>query len=860
MKRQLTALLLTSLAVGVLAQTTRKFTVNITPDGESDMTAYLPEHPTGRAVVACPGGGYVNLATDHEGHAWAPYFNEQGIAFFVLKYRMPKGDRTIPLGDARQAIRTVRDSAGVWDINPLDVGIMGSSAGGHLAATVSTHSEFDCRPNFSILFYPVISMNQRETHKGSCLGFLGKKGAENEQLIKEWSAQNKVVSHLTPPAVILTANDDGAVPPVTNGIAYYSAMRRAGNHCSLFVYPSGGHGFGFRPTYRYHDQMLCDLTNWLQSLPQHPRGAKRVACIGNSITHGSGIDMQESKGYPAQLQNMLGKNYVVKNFGVGARCMMSTSDHPYMKEQAWRDAKAFLPDIVLIKLGTNDSKEYQWNQQQYEQDYQAMIDTLQALPSHPTIYLCTPIRAFQDRWGITDAVIVNGVIPSIRKLADRNHLEVIDLHPVVDDSKLMTGDGIHPNDKGAAKMAEAIRNVLKPRKQLFTPEDLQGMDLQDENSKWSLKRSRQTDDIIVMWEKGFGNDPATPPSLEGKPMSFDVQQLVNRVQSFYDYYRDTLQFTRPGSNAEKYKMMVMVNYSLDGTAYGGTYDDFIGALWVAPNRIQDKTMNCMAHELGHSFQLQIPADKAGEAWGGSPFYEMTSQWMLWQVNPNWLRDENYHFEAFKGLTHKAYLHIENIYHSPYVIQWWSDLHGKTSIADLYRAGKRGEDPVTTYKRLYKLNQKQFCDEMFRGYQHLLNFDFKHARKETRPYACTFSSEVETLADGWQQPKDAPEEYGFNAIKLDDMLGGDAQPQRVSVQLRGKDVRFGFVAVTADGQSSYSPINAKTFSLPAQTQHLYLLVMGAPTEHVQLNVPTEERPRPKNDAAVFPYQFKLTTTK
>ena len=101
-------------------------------------------------------------------------------------------------------------------------------------------------------------------------------------------------------------------------------------------------------------------------------------------------------------------------------------------------------------------------------------------------------------------------------------------------------------------------------------------------------------------------------------------------------------------------------------------------------------MNCMAHELGHSFQLQIPADSVGDAWGGSGFFEMTSQWMLWQVNPDWLTDENYHFEAFKQLTHKAYLHLDNIYHSPFVIQWWSDLHGRKSIAELYpRQDRRG---------------------------------------------------------------------------------------------------------------------------------------------------------------------------
>lgn len=461
------------------AQTARTFTVNITPDGKANMVAYLPEKATGRAIVCCPGGGYSHLAVDHEGHQWAPWFNEQGIAFFVLTYRMPQGDRTIPVGDAQQAIRTVRDSASVWAVNPYDVGIMGFSAGGHLASSVSTHSEFDCRPNFSILFYPVISMNEHESHKGSCENFLGKEGMKNKPLVEEWSNQNAVRSHLTPPAIILTASDDNAVPVVTNALPYYTAMRRAGNFCSMYIYPSGGHGFGFRDSWAFHDQMLNDLQMWLKTLKAPREDAIRVACIGNSITHGSGIDMQEQRGYPAQLQRLLGDGYHVRNYGVGARTMLQQGDHPYMKEQAWRDAQAFRPDIVVIKLGTNDSKDYNWNahKQDFETDMQTMIDALKPLvpvldkkgrptkkmqrADKPQIYLCSPIKAFRDKWGITDSVIVNEVIPAIQRVAERNNLPFIDLHPVITDTKEMTSDMIHPNDKGAGHMAKAIYEAIK---------------------------------------------------------------------------------------------------------------------------------------------------------------------------------------------------------------------------------------------------------------------------------------------------------------------------------------------------------------------------------------------------------------
>ena len=403
---------------------------------------------------------------------------------------------------------------------------------------------------------------------------------------------------------------------------------------------------------------------------------------------------------------------------------------------------------------------------------------------------------------------------------------------------------------------------VRAQKRIYIPEDLRSMNLDADSSKWCWHRSAETRDCIFFWERGFGNDLQNPPQLEGKPMAFNLSVLMERVQSFYTFFHDTLGWVKPlsqqgegGSKADRYKMMVMVMYSLEGTAYGGTYDNFIGGLWVAPNRIQDKTMNCMAHELGHSFQLQIPADSVGEAWGGTGFYEMTSQWMLWQVNPNWLRDENYHFEAFRKLTHKAYLDGENIYHSPYVIQWWSDLHGRKSIAELYRQGKRGEDPVITYKRMYGLSQSQFNDEMFQGYLHLVNFDFRHARSETRPYACTFYTELDTLKGGWLRPKNAPEAYGFNAIEL-------PVSRTAKVTFRPSalhQLRYGFVGITADDREIYSPVGATTFRVPKGTtlKKLYFIVMGAPQEHQMLTwggYGNEPAPNP-----TYPYELKISST-
>jgi acetyl esterase/lipase len=274
-KRNILSGFLLLIALSSAAQTARKFVLNITPDGASSLTCYLPAHPSGRAVVDCPGGGYTHLAIDNEGYQWADFFNHRGISYFVLKYRMPHGDRTLPISDAEQAMKMVRDSSARWQIDPYDVGIMGFSAGGHLASTLSTHAGYDVRPDFSILFYPVITMG-KGCHQGSRDNFLGE--SPDERLVEDFSNDRQVRVHQTPPAVVFLANDDGGVPPVQNGVAYYSAMRNAGNDCALYVYPTGGHGFGFRTTFPYHDQMLDDLSSWLATHPVPYCDALRVAC------------------------------------------------------------------------------------------------------------------------------------------------------------------------------------------------------------------------------------------------------------------------------------------------------------------------------------------------------------------------------------------------------------------------------------------------------------------------------------------------------------------------------------------------------------------------------------------------------
>ena len=466
-------------ALTIHAQTARKFTINLTDNGEAQMVCFLPANPNGKAIVGVPGGGYSVLSNNHEGYMASDWLNGRGIAYFVVNYRLPNGDRTIPMSDVQNGIRLVRDSAAIWGINPDDVGIMGFSAGGHLASVISTLSDYDVRPNFTILFYPVISMDERVSHKYSCINFLGEEGHKNPELVKQYSTQNAVKRHLTPPAIILMASDDRLVPPVTNGVAYYSAMRNAGNECAMYIYPTGDHGFGFGPWFKYHNQLLTDLGNWLDSRRTPEPGAVKVACIGNSITDGHGIEMAPQYGYPALLQQKLGKGYWVKNFGVSGRTLLNKGDMPYMNEMAWKDAVAFNPDIVIIKLGTNDSKPQNWQySSEFKSNLQEMILTLcpdlqqttkkkkkknAVQPTvKPRIILCTPIPALKPSWNINDDVITNEIIPIQQEVAKEYGLQIIDLHTLFGyDSQLLQDDGIHPNDKGVRRIADIISEALK---------------------------------------------------------------------------------------------------------------------------------------------------------------------------------------------------------------------------------------------------------------------------------------------------------------------------------------------------------------------------------------------------------------
>lgn len=235
----------------------------ITYVSEPTLTIYPADKPNGTALLMCPGGGYFGLSTKHEGSDMASDLNNAGVTLAVLKYRVPNGHHEIPLDDARQAMRLLRKHAGEFGINPERIGIGGASAGAHLAASLANHpGDKDAEANFQMLVYPVVTMREGVTHQGSRENLLGKKPSKK---LVDYYSNEKQVDAQTPPAFIAVAIDDDVVP-MQNSMDYFNALIAKKVPVTLHVYPSGGHGWAYRPEFAYQQQWVDELLHWLVQL------------------------------------------------------------------------------------------------------------------------------------------------------------------------------------------------------------------------------------------------------------------------------------------------------------------------------------------------------------------------------------------------------------------------------------------------------------------------------------------------------------------------------------------------------------------------------------------------------------------
>jgi lysophospholipase L1-like esterase len=198
----------------------------------------------------------------------------------------------------------------------------------------------------------------------------------------------------------------------------------------------------------------------------------RVACVGNSITYGFGIKDRELNSYPAQLGRLLGEAYDVRNFGNNARTLLSKGDLPYVKEQTYRDAIAFSPNYVLIKLGTNDTKPQNWKYNaDFVTDLTSLVKSFQALPSKPVVFICYPATVQRNgNWGINDSIVVHGVIPYDKKVAKKCHVRTLDFHKVTAPYPDHFKDNVHPDAFVAGLMAQEAYKAIKGKKAANKPE------------------------------------------------------------------------------------------------------------------------------------------------------------------------------------------------------------------------------------------------------------------------------------------------------------------------------------------------------------------------------------------------------
>lgn len=412
-------------------------------------------------------------------------------------------------------------------------------------------------------------------------------------------------------------------------------------------------------------------------------------------------------------------------------------------------------------------------------------------------------------------------------------------------------------------------------KELFFPEGLWGQtsaDFQNPMSTFNVHYGKIGDNVALLWARTIGINPLVAPSNR----RFDPNKALAACEEVYNFLVDELGFAnRTTSCAAKYKFIVRVRDDDNGTAYGGGSGD-VGLFEISPLHLQNERYGIFYHEMCHSFQHIAGRDGAGKLSG--PINEMTSQWALLRRFPNWIELERSHFNDFMRLTHLAFLHEDNGYHSPYVLEYWAYKHGVKMVSRIWKEAINADnsDPVVIYKRLTNINQEQFNDEIYDAATRFITWDLPHIEKE---YARCGGANVHTCelkrtsSNSYQiVPERCPSNYGYNGIKLvvpaagtqirlifQGMMG--AQGFNPPVKTECKGWRFGFLAVKDNGERVYGDMGKVTegsgtinFTVPERTKHLWLVVTGAPTKHWKHIVDQDK----KNDEQ-WPYKFTLLGT-
>lgn len=423
----------------------------------------------------------------------------------------------------------------------------------------------------------------------------------------------------------------------------------------------------------------------------------------------------------------------------------------------------------------------------------------------------------------------------------------------------------------------SVVQARSAKKEIFIPKKtLKENKFNQPDGEFNYDHMAESENLVLFWAKSFGKDPTT---YSDKSKRFYPEEILREGERFYNFYAHKLKFVdRKKSFSSRYKMIIWMHNDDKTTAYGWG-DEGVGMMWMRPCRTQSYPYCPLAHEMGHSFQYMVGADGARSFPVISSFVEYSSQWMLWQVYPDWTTIEQYHLDAYMDQTHYSLLSVHNMYHAPQFMEYWANKRGRDIIGRIWREAEGKEDPIATYKRLAGLNQQQFNDEIYEAASHFIAWDVPRIKTVCSSYANQHRCKLDKITDGWYQvaATRCPQNYGYNAIRLDVPEGGktvalDFKGIAGSDGFRSEQVdkagwRYGFVAVCQNGKcvygDSYEGRNGMNevvrFEIPKDTQFLWLVVTGAPTEHWNYlkfwNTPKEELEK----EAQWPYQIRLEGT-
>ncbi len=427
---------------------------------------------------------------------------------------------------------------------------------------------------------------------------------------------------------------------------------------------------------------------------------------------------------------------------------------------------------------------------------------------------------------------------------------------------------------------EEEEEPVEAKLEVYIPNEFHTMDLKDDASTWSYKRSKESDHFILFWGKGYG---AHNPGSSEVPAAYrvDIDDLLKKAEAFYEINVNKLKFADLASGLSKlnkYKMMIFLFYTTDWMAYGGGYDDVIGSLWVSPSTCQP-VGSTIAHEIGHSFQYQVRCDlgeKNGFRYGfggngGNTFWEQTAQWQAQQSYPKEIF-ESHHFNVYKDNYHRHVFHELYRYASYFIHYYWADKHGLDIIGRVWREAQQPEDPIQSYKRITGLTDAQFNDELYDAASRFATWDLDALRSIGKPFIGSHSYKFDPLPDNYLRvTKDkCPGTTGYNVIPLEVPVAGTD----VSIQFSGlvnepgfnpvsntsrAGWRYGYVALLENGNRFYGAMQSGTtndvsFKVPENCSKLWFIVVATPASYAPHPWDDDE-----NNDEQWPYKIKVTNT-